>query len=396
MNRRSFLLTCSSLAIGTSLTGCNGESQSTLRVRALRNSLPPQLLGGFVKSIQPQPKVELANEGQFQDILTQLRLWYKEGVAEAKGLKIPLIPASKGAEYIPNLVSMGDGWLSAAIKEKLIQPIEVKDLTNWGKLDSRWQDVGRRDEKGEFSKSGQIWGLPYRWGYTVIVYRRDLLETAKIKPPTDWSDLWNPQLRQKISVLNQSRETIGLTLKKMGQGYNVSDISQIPNLKKEVEDLHQQVKFYSSDNYVQPLILGDTWVGVGWSTDLRDVLLKNPNLEVVIPRSGTSIWADLWVQPTRKNPQIPPNLLKLSQQWIDYCWQLQPSTQISLFTPGTAPIFTNLPSAEIAADLRDKPMIIPPKEILDRSEFLYPLSEKNQNTYNDLWDRVRRQPLLKS
>jgi putative spermidine/putrescine transport system substrate-binding protein len=390
MQRRSFLFTLGSLAIGSGLTSCNSSTPSTLRVRALKNSLPPQLIGGFTKSLQPQPKVELATEGQFQDIFEQLRLWNKSGVAEAKGLKLPFVPAGKSATNIPNLVSMGDGWLSIAIQEKLIQPIEVKDLTNWQKLDARWQDLGRRDQRGNVSKAGQIWGLPYRWGYTVMVYRRDRLERAQIKPPTDWADLWNPGLRQKISVLDHSRETIGLTLKKLGHSYNTADISQVPSLKTELQALHQQVKFYSSDHYLQPLILGNTWVAVGWSTDVRDLLLKYPDLEVVVPRSGTSLWADMWVQPATKNAQVNPDIIKLSQQWIDYCWQLQPSIQISLFTPGTAPIFTSLAPEKIATDLRDNRMIIPPKETIDRSEFIYPLSEQNQNFYTDIWDRIRR------
>ena len=34
--------------------------------------------------------------------------------------------------------------------------------------------------------------------------------------PKDWSDLWRTELRDRISLLDQPREVIGLTLKKMG------------------------------------------------------------------------------------------------------------------------------------------------------------------------------------
>jgi putative spermidine/putrescine transport system substrate-binding protein len=161
MQRRSFILTLGSMAIGSSLTGCQGQ-QSILRLLALKNSLPPQLLSGFIRSIQPTPKVELATEAQFKEILAQLQRWLKTGEAESKGLKLPLIPPARSAEYIPNLVSMGDGWLSKAIQAKSIEPIATQTLTNWGKLESRWQELARRDEQGNSSTSGQVWGVPYR------------------------------------------------------------------------------------------------------------------------------------------------------------------------------------------------------------------------------------------
>jgi putative spermidine/putrescine transport system substrate-binding protein len=387
MQRRSFLVTLSSLALGSSLTSCQNQSQTVLRLLAIKNSLPPQLVGEFTKSIQPNNfKVELALESQFQEILMQVQEWYKTGKAEAKGLKIPLVPPTKSPEYIPNLVSLGDAWLQRAIQEKSIQPIETKDLTNWRKLESRWRELPQRDERGNSSTTGQIWGVPYRWGTTVIIYRRDKLADANIPIPKDWADLWNPKLRQRISLLDRSREVIGLTLKKLGYSYNTADLSRAVELKSELTKLHQQVKFYSADNYLQPLILGDTWVAVGWSSDAIDLIQKNPNLGAIVPRSGTAIWADLWVKPNTKDRALS----KLTQQWIDYSLQLQTSNQISLFTPGTAPLLTNLDSKQILPDLQNNPLVLPPKTTLDKSEFLYPLSPATKVQFDRLWQEIRQ------
>ncbi len=389
MQRRSFLITLGSLAIGSSLTSCQGQAKSILRVLALKNSLPPQLLGGFIKSIQPNPKVELVTEGQFKEIFTQLHQWFKTGEAEAKGLKFPLIPPARSAEYIPNLVSIGDAWLAKAIQEKSIEPIATQNLANWPKLASRWQELPRRDESGKSSSTGQVWGVPYRWGTTVIVYRRDLLASAQIPLPQDWADLWHPKLRQRISVLDRSRETIGLTLKKLGFGYNQVDLDLVSNLKSELQKLHQQVKFYTADTYLQPLTLGDTWVAVGWSADIVDLIQKNPNIGAIVPRSGTAIWADLWVQPTSKSRGLS-NGSKLAQQWMDYCLQIQTSNQISLFTGGVAPLLTNLPSANILPDIQRNSLTFPDRATLAKSEFIYPLSSTTQAQYDKLWREIRQ------
>jgi putative spermidine/putrescine transport system substrate-binding protein len=393
MQRRSFLLTLGSIAIGSSLTSCQGQEQSILRLLALKNSLPPQLLSGFIKSIQPTPKVELATEAQFKEILAQLQRWLKTGEAESKGLKLPLIPPARSAEYIPNLVSMGDGWLPKAIQAKSIEPIATQTLTNWGKLEPRWQELARRDEQGNRGTSGQVWGVPYRWGTTMIAYRRDLLAAAQIPIPQDWADLWQPKLKQRISLLDRSREVIGLTLKKLAASYNPADLERVTNLKTELQKLHQQVKFYSADNYLQPLTLGDTWVAVGWSSDIIDLVQKNPKIGAIVPKSGTAIWADLWVQPTSKQPNVAKRS-QLSQQWMDYCLQPQPSNQISALSSGAAPLLTSVSAANIPADLQARSLILPDRSILAKSEFIYPLSATTQAQFDKLWQEIRQAKVL--
>jgi putative spermidine/putrescine transport system substrate-binding protein len=399
MQRRSFLFTIGSLALGTGLTGCQGQDRSILRLLALKNSLPQQLLSEFSKSFESnKPKVELTFESQFAEILTQLQEWYQTGKADAKGLKIPFVPPAKGAAYIPNLVSISDAWLTTAIAKKSIQPIETKELTNWSKLETRWQELVRRDERGDRSNTGQTWGVPYRWGTTVIIYRRDKLAEHNIPIPQDWQDLWQPQLRQRISLLDRSREVIGLTLKKLGESYNVADIAKITNLKSELQKLHQQAKFYSAENYLQPLVIGDTWVAVGWSLDTIDLIQKNPNIGAIVPTSGTAISADLWVRPAlstklssaERLAASNADRLLLDRQWLDYCLQPQFSNQISLYTAGAAPLLTSLKASEISPAIQKNPLILPPKSVLDKSEFIYPLSPTSQRQFDRLWQEVRQ------
>jgi putative spermidine/putrescine transport system substrate-binding protein len=398
MQRRSFLVTLGSLALGSGLTSCQGQNQSILRLLALKSSLPPQLLGDFSRSVQPtNARVELVGEGQFNEILAQLQEWYKTGRAEAKGLKIPLVPPAKSATYIPNLVSMGDAWLPAAIEQQVIQPIDPKNLTNWSKLEARWRELPQRDDRGNNSSTGRVWGIPYRWGTTAIIYRRDRLATANIPIPKDWADLWNPQLRQRISLLDRSREVIGLTLKKLGYSYNTPDLDRATELKSALAQLHQQTKFYSADNYLQPLVMGDTWVAVGWSSDAIDLMQKNPNIGAIVPSSGTAIFADLWVQPA-PSPKLSSaerlannrqERVKLTQEWIDYCLQPKVSNQISLFTTTTAPLLTSLSDNEIFPEIKRNSLTLPAKSILDKSEFIYPLSSKSKQQYDRLWQEIR-------
>lgn len=37
------------------------------------------------------------------------------------------------------------------------------------------------------------------------------------------------------------------------------------------------------------------WVAVGWSSDVIPVAKRMSNVAVIVPKSGASLWADLWV-----------------------------------------------------------------------------------------------------
>ncbi len=278
------------------------------------------------------------------------------------------------------MVTLGDYWLALAIEQKLIQPLDTAKLQQWENLPSRWQELVRRNALGQLDPQGQVWAAPYRWGNTVIAYNRNKFKSLGWTP-TEWSDLWREELRDRISLLNQPREVIGLTLKKLGHSYNIENLNTVPDLEKELRALHQQVKFYSSDTYLQPLILGDTWLAVGWSTDVLPVMQRYQQIAAVIPQSGTALWADLWVRPDGIRSST-----SLGEQWIDFCWQSENAQQISLLTEATSPITEQLKPADIPERLRS--LLLPNPQIFKRSDFLRPLSKATMQQYQSLWQAL--------
>ena len=56
-----------------------------------------------------------------------------------------------------------------------------------------------------------------------------------------------------------------------------------------------QVQLFDSMNYLKSFSVGDVWVAVGWSSDVVPAAKRMSNVAVVVPKSGSSLWADLWV-----------------------------------------------------------------------------------------------------
>jgi putative spermidine/putrescine transport system substrate-binding protein len=382
LNRRSFLLNTAALTIAHLVSGCSQSSES-LKVLLLQGSIPPQLTHDFRKNITLEKKINFQPEVQLKEIYTWLENWQNQE-NNTQSLFNWFSGENKQSKTIASLVTLGDTWLSAAIKQQLIQPLDLARLPAWESLDSRWQRLVRRDRNGQLAEDGRVWGAPYRWGNTMIVYRRDKFKQLNWQP-TDWSDLWCEDLRDRISIIDQPREVIGLTLKKLGYSYNTKDLTTVPNLSSELSTLHQQIKFYSSEHYLEPLIIGDTWLAVGWSTDILPLSKRYSNLGFVIPQSGTSLWADLWVQ-----PRLPERNFSELSQWISFCWHPLAANQISLFANAISPIAITMKPTEFPQDLQNNPLFQASLKSFDRSEFLTPLSPETNQQYQELWQKMRQ------
>lgn len=391
MERRSFLTGAGALALGTLLTGCNRQDQATLTIRLLKNSIPAQLVGAFEKSLRGQQvNLDFKPEPQLQELFTLLKAWKQprnQPPPQRFPIEIPFL-SQPSAENPPDLATLGDYWLTTAIQQKLIQPLDSSGWQQWQQMPAKWRTIVTRNQQGLPDPKGAIWAAPYRWGSTVILYRTDLFREKNLQPPTDWSDLWRADLRGHISLLDQPREVIGLTLKRLGKSYNTIDLKTAPSLETELRSLHQQVKFYSSDNYLQPLLLGDTWVAVGWSTDALPLMQRSQPIGAVFPQSGTAVWSDLWVRPATSQPT--PASQTLLSQWINFCWTPEIAPQLSLLSDAASPILTALDAATFPKEVQKNPLLVPSQVLLDRSEFLEPLPKSTVESYQTLWGKIRR------
>lgn len=379
MNRRSFLVTASSLMLAQAIAGCGRLRANTagLRVSLLEGSVPGQLLHEFQRRVEGGAGSNFLPKEQLAELFTLLETFQKQ----------------QGKTKISDWVTLGDYWLTNAIQQGLIQPLNLENVEGWQSFGNAevWQSLLRRDRQGQPSATGELWAAPYRWGTLMIAYRADVFKQKGLTLPTDWSDLWRPELQRQISLLDSPRSVIGLTLKKLGQSINTENLEDVSDLETNLKALQQQVKVYSSDAYLQPLDLGDTWVAVGWSTELLPMIEDDRNLAGVVPRSGTILTADLWV-----NPVAAPGLNATSessnplQAWLAFCWQDQIATQLSLLSSAASPIFWGRDQSQMPRTLQSKPLIFPAVEVLEKSEFLLPLSASATEQYRRLWVEVRQ------
>lgn len=416
LNRRSVLIATGALALNYGLTGCRTNRSVELRVRLLEGSVPAQILKEFQR--QFRAGAEFLASKQLADLFKLLETWKHPETSQKSRFGFPSAAKPAGPA---DLITLGDYWLTAAIQQGLIQPLALETIPGWQQIPPSWQQLVRRDQQGQLSPAGQYWAAPYRWGSLVIAYNVEQFKRLGWTP-TDWQDLWRPELKGFLSLPDNARSVIGLTLKQLGQSVNSDNLDAIPDLQPQLQALQQQVKFYSSTDYLQPLILGDSWIAVGWSTEVLPMVERDRRLAAVVPTSGTLLTADLWVRPAvpsaSSNSATPgtaevvspspssvapppspvpaptpapvptPAVTDPFQQWIEFCWQPSIATQLSLLSLAASPVLLATDRSKLPPDLQRNALLLPPTEVIERSEFLLPVS--NLAAYRHLWVTMRQ------
>ncbi|KAL5214656.1 hypothetical protein ABZP36_003808 [Zizania latifolia] len=368
-----------------------------LRVVALRGSFPPAWIKDFVEVQGKRLKLNPEFRTSLDALFSEMSQCLDKGRIQPK------------SAMAADVVSIGDSWLGYAIHKGLVEPVKNAEEQDWFRsLSDRWKIHLCRNHNGEVDPNGSIWGVPYRWGTVVIAYKRNEFKRHNLKPIQDWEDLWRPELAGKIAMVDSPREVIGAVLKYLGSSYNANDMeSEVSGGKETVLEsltqLQKQVQLFDSMNYLKSFGVGDVWVAVGWSSDVIPAAKRMSNVAVVVPKSGSSLWADLWAIPSATKFQTnriggrtrgPSPLI---HQWFDFCLQSARSLPFRQdVIPGASPLFLENPVPEVAQEQKRKPKLdtnlvrgAPPPEILEKCEFLEPLSEKALDDYRWLISRMQ-------
>lgn len=369
-----------------------------LRVVALRGSFPPAWIKDFVEAQGKRLKFSPEFRPSIDTLFSELSKCVDKGQVQPK------------SAMAADVVSIGDSWLGYAIRKGLVEPINNAEEQDWYRsLSDRWKVHLCRNQNGEADSSGSVWGVPYRWGTVVIAYKKSKFKQHNLKPIQDWEDLWRPELAGKISMVDSPREVIGAVLKQLGSSYNTIDMETEVNGGREAvlnsfTQLQKQVQLFDSMNYLKSFGVGDVWVTVGWSSDVIPAAKRMSNVAVVVPKSGSSLWADLWAIPCATRFQTdriggrtrgPSPLI---HQWFDFCLQSARSLPFRQeIIPGASPLFLEHPAPDVPQDRNKKqPKLetnlvrgVPPPEILEKCEFLEPLSDKAVGDYQWLMSRVQ-------
>lgn len=289
------------LIIGaTALTLASGVlmAQETLKVLTWKGYAPSKLVKAFEKETGIKVKLTYSNN---EEMIAKLRATRGAGFDIAQ-------PSQDRISFVQK-------------KHPIYQPIDFSKIDNDQLITSMVDAV-----KKNTNVDGKSYGVPHCFGTTGMIVNKKLAPNAK-----DWSDLWNPEYKGKISYRLKRPLLIATAF---GMGENpfalYDDKKAYKKLMKRVEkkliDSKYLVKNYwtSGDTQVNIIKSGDAnvisgWDGKGWS--LHKI---NPDIDFIAPKSGALGWIDTFAIPAKaKN-------VSGAYKWINF-----------MLEPKNAAYFTN-------------------------------------------------------
>ncbi|MFT4263541.1 MAG: spermidine/putrescine ABC transporter substrate-binding protein [Nocardioides sp.] len=173
------------------------------------------------------------------------------------------------------------------------------------------------------------YSAPWQAGFTGLAYNAKYLD----KPPSTIVELLTrSDLKGKVAVMTEMRDTMGLVL--LGLGYDPSDFTQ-DQWDEAIELLEKakssgQIRAFSGQEYTDDLTAGNTVACLAWSGDMA--ASEDPNLHFVVPDEGMMVWADNMLIPNLAQHQA------LAEKWIDYYYQPEVAAKLADYNYYVSPV----------------------------------------------------------
>lgn len=350
IDRRTFLKGSGAAALSLALGSCGSigqdESQKQLNVFSWADYIHPDVIPAFEKryGISVVYDTFASNEA----LMAKLQ-------AGASNYDI-VVPTS----YI----------LLQLKRLKLLAPIDKAKLSNFKNLQPRFRNT-------KFDP-GCSYSIPYTWGTTGIGFNTTAFKNRAY--PDAWDVFWDKRLAHRMTLLDDSRETIGMALKRRGYSFNTTTQDPIKQAFNDLKIQKPLVMCYTSDQVITQLASSDSMLALSFSGDVYQAAKENKNVRYIIPANGTSLWVDLLCI-----PESAPHV-ENAYRWINFLLEPEIASMNANYTRYATPNEKALKNvdAELLADKN----LYPPDALLDKCEEIADVGQAIF-FYDQIWTELK-------
>ncbi len=229
--------------------------------------------------------------------------------------------------------------------------------------------------------SAMEYSVPYMMGCSGLAYLKS--QVPDFEP--SWTMLGREDLKNRVTLLNDLRETLGAALKTLGYSNNATDPEELRQAAGLVMEWKKVAAKFDNEQYKNGIASGEFKLVHGYVCDLLQVQEDNEDIEVVLPREGTQLAVDLLVIPVKAANAA------LAHAFINFLHDPENAASNTEWVMSLCP---NAPSYEILdPSVRANPAIFPDEEVLARSELLGDVGEAIA-IYNQLWEAIKSKDTL--
>lgn len=263
----------------------------------------------------------------------------------------------------------GDYLVERLIDEGRLEPLDKDKIPNMVQLSE--------DNLNKSFDPGNVYSLPYMNGTIGIVYNKDI-----IKDEVDsWKDMWNPNYRDEIFVLDSQRDAIGMALKMLGYSINSTDPKELEEAKEALIKQKELGTIYGADNVKDLMISGERTIAMIWSGEGLNLSDEYDYLEYIVPKEGANFWIDSLVIPNGTENK------EAAETFINFLCDKDSAYRIAEEIGYTTP--NKEAMAMQAEDVRNNKGAYMPEDVMEKCEGYKYLTKDELKLYDDIWMEVK-------
>ena len=281
-----------------------------------------------------------------------------------------------GDDIGKDVITMTDWMAGRLIRQGYVQKLDKANIPNAKNLNPKLQNV-------DFDP-GRAHSLTWQSGYAGIGYRKD--KVGRELKTLD--DLWAPDLKGKIVVLSEMRDTVGLIM--LSQGVDISKEftedqfnAALDVLQKQVDS--GQIRQVKGNSYLEDLRSGNAIAAIAWSGDilLAQFEEEDPNYTFTLPDTGGTLWSDNLMVPIGSPHKT--NAEKL----FNFYYEPAIAAEVAAYVNYICPVEGAKAEMEkIDPSLVDSPLIFPTAEDLANVKVFHSLTPDEETTYSEAFQKV--------
>jgi len=297
-----------------------------------------------------------------------------KGFEQKFGVKVVYDVFASNEEMFAKLKAGGTGYditfpsgdyTSIMIKEGMIDKIDMNKVPNIANIDKDVIAKIKFDPNLEFS-------VPYMMGAAGIGVNAKYIKDFK----KDTSIFLRPEVKGRITLLDDMREVMALAEKELGFSVNTVNQEELNKTKELILSWKNNLQKFDSEAFGKGFAAGEFWIVQGYAENIFLELDDNMKKDVVffIPEKGTGMYMDsMVILKDAKNKD-------LAHKFLNYIHEPESYAKIC--------DFLMLPCMNVPA--RSKTAVKPNYTIEDlkNCEFREDLGE-NLELYNKIWQDIR-------
>jgi spermidine/putrescine transport system substrate-binding protein len=230
---------------------------------------------------------------------------------------------------------------------------------------------------------GRQHSLTWQSGYAGLGYNKQQVKT----PIKTIDDLWRPELKGRVEVLSEWRDTMGLIMR--SQGVDIDKPFTQQQFDKALEVLQTQlesgqIRQVKGNSYKEDLISGDALAVIGWSGDIFQLNAENGDKwGFTLPEAGATVSFDNLLVP------VGSPHLKNAEKLIDYYYDPKVAATVEAYVNYICPVQgAQDEMKKVDPELADSPWIFPDAATLAKTKTFRTLTPDEDTQFSEAFQKV--------